>query len=132
MIPLHDDIALHALLRLPEESELPADVVALYGDFKRLRDFGNSGPIQPDVLAWLVFQLKGPPEVEPETFSVQRAAKNGELASGDTVLVLWRKKETEAVFRSVTPRQTAIVLLEGDTDEREVKVEAVLGVVQRV
>ena len=121
-----DEQVLRQLCRSVEGQLLPEAVVDFYWRFKRLRDFVQGSPIEPDLLALIVLLAQGAPPAEPEVFSLPALVEVGAIKEGDALLVRWRNKEVEALYRELTARG-AVVLLDGETSEREIEFDRILG-----
>lgn len=121
-----DEQVLRQLCRSVEGQLLPEAVVDFYWRFKRLRDFVQGSPIEPDLLALIVLLAQGAPPAEPEVFSLPALVEAGAIKEGDALLVRWRNKEVEALYRELTARG-AVVLLDGETSEREIEFDRILG-----
>lgn len=128
MIPETDLTTLRTLCRLGDEYDIPPAVEEIYWRYKHTRDFSGAGPVHPDVLALLVFQVAPQGKPAPKPFSIATAP----VEEGDTLIVQWRGKECFAEYRELTNRNSVKVVLEGDPGIHEVPVETVLGIAEKV
>lgn len=111
---------LRALTRTDEGQELPPAILARYWELKRLTDrLGYARP-SPDVLALLVL-LAGEGRADPQDAKLRFIPElyhAHEIAIGDPIEVIWRKKPRPAKFLGITADHR--VKFELDGSEREV------------
>lgn len=109
---------------LPEQ--LSDKLVRKYWEYKRCCDRGGINVHDSDLArlcAECGFGKKTEAEERPPTIADLYRRK--EVKAGDPVEVLWRKQKRTGIFKGLNATNQPIVLLEGDSEDREVNVDTV-------
>ena len=124
-IPSQDREELCQALSLQHTDDLPEKLVDEYWSMKRVADRMNMR-VNGAPLLMLLYQLGygKPTSSELSVGPLADLYKQGDLKSGDTVVVVWRNQDKLAVLRSIAG-DTALVLIEGQDKEREIPLEKV-------
>lgn len=128
-IPEQDATCLRMFKRLGESDAIPPALEARYWAFKKLRDIYMASPVNPDVLAWLVFTLddEQSPEDEPVNPAVA-AVKSDTVPYDAEISVTWRfGRPVVGKFRGyVAARDSFMVLLPDESVERELTLDRII------
>jgi hypothetical protein len=112
-------VILHQALGLAEHDELPQPVQEKYWEMKRIFDRTGTLPTQSDLCMLVFSEFGGKPldrELAPP--SIVDLWRKRQIDREARVLVEWRKKKVEAVFKGVNGANEVVVQMIGDPDER--------------
>lgn len=123
-IPEMHDGWLHRGAGLDEYQSLPPKLVQKYWELKRICDRLDVRMSERDI-AQLIF-LGGfgtPTKAEQAPPTVVQLIRKKQIKIGDEILVLFRKKWTEAVLRGVSGKSEVIAQIADDPEERHFKAD---------
>ena len=104
-------------------AEIPAELVDVYWKYKRVHDALDCGkPLETSELCFIAILSRVPlPEPPPP-----KVPKIRQQDVGQVVMVKFRNKETEAELLAING-EIAVVRLDGESQERELPLDRVLG-----
>lgn len=122
-IPENDQRLIRTMLRLDDDGTLPRGVVDAYWSLKTLTDRVGITHMSGEALAMICWMSKHTTPSDPFDWFKSRW-KDGSLAVGSPISVLWRDKWVTASIQNYNPQSGKVAfVLDNDPNERELPLE---------